>query len=131
MTVAEESILVNAPVAEVYRRWSRFEELPKFIKTMHDVRRIDDTHFSFCAANDGEQERRVAEVMFRNPERRLAWRTVANGVGLAVVSFEPHPSGATEITLKLRCAIKPFQSPNRATEYLREFKKLIETSASS
>ena len=127
MTVAEESIVVNAPVAEAYRRWLCFEELPKFIQQMRDVQRIDDTHFSFCAGNDHAEDRRIVEVMFRNPERRIAWRTISDGVGLGVVSFEPHPNGGTEITLKLRSAFTPFLSPERATEYLREFKKLVES----
>jgi uncharacterized membrane protein len=126
MAVAHESIIVNAPVAEVYRRWLCFEELPKFIKPLRDVQRIDDTHFSFRAADGSEEQRSIVEVMFRNPERRIAWRTIADGVGLGVVSFEPHPGGGTEITLKLRSAFTPFLSPERATEYLREFKKLVE-----
>src|SRR5437868_3497354 len=111
MNAAQETIVVNAPVAEVYERWLRFEELPQFIRPMQDVQRIDDTHFSFAIENEGKPERAVVEVMFRNPERRIAWRTISDSVGLGVVSFEPHPNGGTEVTLKLRSAFTPFLSP--------------------
>lgn len=127
MNAAQESIVVNAAVADVYQRWLSFEELPKFIKPLRDVQRIDDTHFSFRAADDDEEHRSIVEVMFRNPERRIAWRTISRGAGLGVISFEPHPEGGTEITLKLRSAFTPFLSPERAMEYLSEFKRLVES----
>ena len=34
MNAAEKSIVVNAPVAEVYERWLRFEELPQFLESL-------------------------------------------------------------------------------------------------
>jgi uncharacterized membrane protein len=126
MNAAEKSITVNAPVAEVYDRWLRFEELPKFIKSLGDVERIDDTHFSFSNIRDGKEQRGVIEVIRQIPERKIAWRTIADGVGLGVVSFEPLSDTATEITLKLRSVFDPSISGQSADEYLSNFKQLIE-----
>src|SRR3954470_5422748 len=86
MNAAEKSIIVNAPVAEVYERWLRFEELPKFIKSLGNVERIDDTHFSFSNRRDGKEQRGVIEIIRQIPERTVAWRTIADGVGLGVVA---------------------------------------------
>src|SRR5947209_8581030 len=118
--VAQESIVINAPAAELYEHWLRVEEFPKFIKTIRDVRRIDDTHFSFTAGSDGEAHESTLEIMFRNPARRIAWRIMSDGIGLGVVSFEPQPDGSTEVTLKLRSAFNPLLSSHRATEYLSD-----------
>jgi uncharacterized membrane protein len=126
MNVAEKSIIVNAPVAEVYERWLHFEELPKFIKSLGDVERIDSTHFSFRNIRDGKEQRGVIEVMRQIPERRIAWRTIADGVGLGVVSFEPLSDTVTEITLKLRSLFDPSISGQSAEEYLLNFKQSIE-----
>ena len=126
MNAARELIIVNAPVADVYQRWLSFEELPKFIKQLRDVQRIDDTHFSVRTIEGAKEHRRIIEVIFRNPERRIAWRTISNKVGIAVISFEPQPYGRTEITLKLRSDSTDFLLPDRAMEYLTEFKKLVE-----
>jgi uncharacterized membrane protein len=126
MNAAEKSIVVNAPVAEVYERWLHFEELPKFIKSLGDVERIDDTHFSFSNHRDGKEQRGVIEVMRQIPERRIAWRTIADGVGLGVVSFEPLSDTLTEITLKLRSLFDPSISGQSAEEYLLNFKQSIE-----
>ncbi len=126
MNAAEKSIVVNAPVAEVYERWLRFEELPKFINSLGSIERIDDTHFSFSNIRDGKEQRGVIEVMRQIPERRIAWRTIADGVGLGVVSFEPVSDTATEITLKLRSVFDPLISGQSAEEYLLNFKQLVE-----
>ena len=126
MNAAEKSITVNAPVAEVYERWLRFEEMPKFVKSLGNVERIDNTHFSFSNIRDGKEQRGVIEVIRQIPERSIAWRTIADGVGLGVVSFEPLSDTATEITLKLRSVFDPSLSGQSADEYLRNFKQLIE-----
>ena len=126
MNAAEKSIIVNAPVAEVYERWLRFEELPKFIKSLGSVQRIDDTHFSFSTLRDGKEQRGEIEVIRQIPERRIAWRTIADSVGLGVVSFEPRSDNATEITLKLRSVFNPSISAESADEYLLNFKQLVE-----
>jgi len=127
MNAAEKSILVNAPVAEAYERWLRFEELPKFIPSLGQVERIDDTHFSFCNLRDGKEQRGVIEVIRQIPGRQIAWRSIAEEVGLGVISFEPRSDDTTEITLKLRSLFDPSISAESADEYLLKFKALIES----
>jgi uncharacterized membrane protein len=127
MNVAQESIVVNAPAADLYERWLHFEDLPKFIKPMRDVRRVNDTHFTFTTGPKGENRENTLEIMFQNPGRRIAWRILSDGVGLGVVSFEPQSDGSTEVTLKLRSAFNPLLSSERATEYLGEFKRVVES----
>jgi uncharacterized membrane protein len=126
MNAAEKAIVVNAPVSEVYERWLRFEELPKFIKSLGNVERIDDTHFSFSSNRGDKEQNGVIEVIRQIPERKIAWRTIGDGVGLGVVSFEPLSDNVTEITLKLRSLFDPSISGQSAEEYLLNFKQSIE-----
>ena len=127
MNAAETSIVVNASVAQVYEQWLRFEDLPKFIKSLGEVQRIDDTHFSFSSFRDGKAQRGVIEVVRQIPERRIAWRTITEEIGLGVVSFEPRSDNVTEITLKLRSVFDPSISGQSADEYLLKFKGLVES----
>jgi uncharacterized membrane protein len=129
MNAAETSIVVNAPVAQVYEQWLRFEDIPKFIKSIDEVERIDDTRFSFISLRDGKEERGVIEIVQQIPERRIAWRTITEEVGLGVVLFEPRSDNATEITLKLRSIFDPSISGHSADEYLLKFKALVESQA--
>lgn len=129
MNAAETSIVVNASVAQVYEQWLRFEDLPKFIKSLGEVQRIDDTHFSFRSFRDGKEQHGVIEVVRQIPERRIAWRTITEEVGLGVVCFEPRSNHTTEITLKLRSIFDPSISGQSADEYLLKFKGLMENQA--
>ena len=131
MNAAETSIVINAPVAEVYQQWLRFEDLPKFIKSLGQVERIDDKRFSFSSLRNGKGQRGIIEVVRQIPERRIAWRTITDEVGLGVVSFEPRSNNVTEVTLKLRSIFDPSISSQNADEYLLAFKKLMENHALS
>lgn len=55
MNARRQSIVVHAPIAKVYERWSQFENFPKFIKPLREVRKIDDAHFSFTWLRDGKE----------------------------------------------------------------------------
>ena len=129
MNAAETSIVVNVSVAQVYEQWLRFEDLPKFIESLGEVQRIDDKHFSFRSLRDGKEEHGVIEVVRQIPERRIAWRTITEEVGLGVVCFEPRSNHTTEITLKLRSIFDPSISGQSADEYLLKFKGLMENQA--
>src|SRR5437763_13618229 len=104
-----------------------FRRSTKFIKSPGQVQRIDDTHFSFSSFRNGKEQRAESLRSSRQtPERRIAWRTIAEEVGLGVVCFEPRSNGATEITLKLHSIFDPSISGHRADAYLRKFKGLME-----
>jgi uncharacterized membrane protein len=57
MNAARQSVVVKAPIDEVYEQWSRVEDLPKFITPLRNVRRLDDARFSYTwNPNDNEQQ---------------------------------------------------------------------------
>src|SRR4029077_7296064 len=103
---AEGSIVVNAPVADVYERWLAFEDYPKFIKVIKRVRKLDENHFAATLAFNGKQYNATLEIMLRVPERRLAWRTLAthgaaDNFATGVVCFATPSDQSTCVTLKL------------------------------
>jgi uncharacterized membrane protein len=127
---AQGSIVVNAPVAAVYQRWLAFEDYPKFITAIKRVRKLDAHHFIATLAFSGKRYDAMLEIMLRVPERRLAWRTVANGhapdhLATGVVSFESSSDQTTRITLKLSSSFGGAVS-NRVDRYLHNFKRLVE-----
>src|ERR1700686_5071625 len=73
-----DSIVLNAPVADVYSYCSRFEELPRFITSLRDVQKIDETHFSFTSLLDREEQKTVLRIVLRVPERRIAWQAISD-----------------------------------------------------
>ena len=126
MNSAQQSVLVKAPISEVYEQWSRVENLPRFITPLRSVQRIDDTHFSYIWHPNGSEQQGVFQIVLRVPSRRIAWRSMSDGFMSGVVGFEPRSDQETEITLKIRSVFDPPSLSRRVEEYLRNFKRLVE-----
>jgi len=127
MNAARHLVVVKASVDRVYRQWSRLEDLPKFIPPLRDVRRIDDTHFSYSWHPDGSDQKGVFRIVLQIPGRRIAWRSMSDGFVSGVVSFEPRSQEETEVTLKIRSVFDPPSLSHRVEEYLGNFKRLVES----
>ena len=132
---AEGSIVVNAAVADVYERWLAFEDYPKFITAIKRVRKLDANHFVASLGFNGKQYETTLEIMLCVPERRLAWRTLADHhapdhFAAGVVSFASLSERSTCVTLKLTSSFGGAVS-SRVDKYLHNFKRLIEREASS
>jgi uncharacterized membrane protein len=126
MNAASHCVVVNAPVNRIYEQWSRIEDLPKFITPLREVRRIDDTRFSYTWNPNGGVQKGIFHIVLQIPGRRIAWRTMSNGFMSGVVSFEPRSDRETELTLKIRSIFDPQSLSRRVEEYLRNFKQLVE-----
>jgi uncharacterized membrane protein len=121
-----DSIVLNAPVAEVYACCSRFEELPRFITSLRHVQKIDETRFSFTSLLDGKEDTTVLQIVLRIPERRIAWQAMSDSFPRGVVLFEPLSNRTTEITIRLRSSIEPVTLAKVTREYLTNFKRVVE-----
>ena len=124
------SIVVKAPIANVYKRWLAFEDYPKFITAIKRVRKLDAYHFVASLGFNGKQYDTTLELMLCVPERRLAWRTLADHhapdhFAAGVVSFAPLSERSTSVTLKLTSSFGGAVS-SRVDKYLHNFKSLIE-----
>ena len=126
MNAAQQFVVVKAPLDRVYEQWSRIEDLPKFIPPLREVRRIDDTHFSYTWHPNGDEQQGLFHIVLQIPGRRIAWRTMSDGFMSGVVSFEPRSQEQTEVTLKIRSIFDPPSLSHRVEEYLRNFKQLVE-----
>ena len=126
INAAQQFVVVRAPIARVYEQWSRIEDLPRFITSLRQVRRIDDTHFSCVWHPNGEDKQGIFHIVLQIPGRRIAWRTISNDFMSGVVSFEPCSEQETEVTLKVRSIFDPPNLSRRLEEYLGNFKRLVE-----
>lgn len=127
---AEGSIAVKAPIADVYERWLEFEDYPKFITAIRCVRKLDANHFVASLGFNGKEYETTLELMLCIPERRLAWRTLADHrapdhFAAGVVSFASLSDQSTCVTLKLTSSFGGAVS-SRVEKYLHNFKRLVE-----
>jgi len=122
-----QSIVVNAPVAEVYCRCLKFEEFPRFISSIKKMEKINETRFACKSIINGQEVETVVTIMMRVPERRIAWQSVSDNLRVGVVSFVPLSRGATKVTVKVRSVLEP----TLLRSYLTNFKRFVEQEAAT
>src|ERR1700737_2651606 len=69
MNAAEGTIVVNAPVSDVYQRWLAFEDYPKFITVIKRVRKLDGNHFVALLRFHGKPYETMLEMILRVQDR--------------------------------------------------------------
>ena len=96
----EKSIEVRCPVRTVYNQWTQFEEFPKFMSGVKEVRQVDDTHQHWHAEVWGKDKEWDAEITEQVPDERISWKSVSgDAVNAGTVRFEPLGENRTRVRL--------------------------------
>ena len=130
MNADSGSIVVNAPVAEVYRRCLEFEKLPEFIDSIRRIDRTSPTRFSCIWAKNGLELTTNVEIIMRVPDRRIAWQAVSDDFRVGVVFLDSLVGGLTKLTMKVRSIVEPLRLTTSLDLYLSSFKRFVEAGRS-
>ena len=102
MEQIEKSIEVRCPVSTVYNQWTQFEEFPRFMAGVKEVKQIDDTHLHWHAEIWGKDKEWDAEIIEQVPDQRIAWRsTSGDAPNAGTVRFEPVAPDRTRVRLTM------------------------------
>ena len=101
MPTIEESVVVDVPVSTAYDQWTQFEEFPKYMDGVEEVKQIDDTHLHWVASIDGKREEWDAVITEQIPDDRIAWKATSGKDNAGVVTFHRLDDNRTKITLQL------------------------------
>jgi uncharacterized membrane protein len=101
MARLEQSVDVAAPVRTVYNQWTQFEEFPRFMEGVREVRQLDATHLHWVAEIAGKQREWDAEIAEQIPDERVAWMSTDGARNGGVVTFHRLAEGETRIMLQL------------------------------
>lgn len=97
----EKSKEVNAPLRAVYDQWTQFEEFPRFMEGIEEVRQLDDRRLFWRAKIWGHTAEWEAEIVEQVPDQRIAWRSLSGHPNAGAVSFSPAGEGRTRVTLTI------------------------------
>ena len=97
----EESIEVDVPVRTAYNQFTQFEDFPKFMQGVLEVRQLDDTHLQWRARIAGKEEIWQSEITFQIPDKRIAWRSTSGPPNAGAASFESLSADRTRVTLRM------------------------------
>jgi uncharacterized membrane protein len=138
----EKTLTINAPAEKLYGFWRDIENLPRFMRHLRSVQRLDDHRSHWVASSPaGVRVGWDAEILTDVENEHISWQSTehADVYNAGSVHFHPAPYGrGTEVKIVIRYTppagalgvafAKLFQEnpEQQIAEDLRRFKSLIE-----
>jgi uncharacterized membrane protein len=98
----KESIDVDVPLHSVYNQWTQFEDFPRFMDGVEEVRQTDDRHCHWTTKVAGARREFDTEIVDQLPDERISWRTVGGDVRqMGVVTFQRLDDAHTRVSLAM------------------------------
>jgi uncharacterized membrane protein len=100
----QKVINVNAPVEKVWALWSDYENFPRFMSHLKEVRRTGGGRSHWVAAGPAAVPVEWdAETTAWVPNELIAWRSVEGAAveNAGMVRFRPNQDGSTQVDIKL------------------------------
>lgn len=101
MSTIEKSIDVHVPVQVAYNQWTQFEEFPRFMEGIEEVKQLDEKRLHWRANVGGKEKQWDATITEQAPDQRIAWRNTTGSTNAGVVTFHHINDNTTRIMLQL------------------------------
>ncbi|HEX3204065.1 MAG TPA: SRPBCC family protein [Nitrospiraceae bacterium] len=101
MASIEKSVEVNVPVRTAYNQWTQFEDFPRFMQGVDQVKQLDDKRLHWKAQIAGKDKEWDAEIYEQIPDKRIAWRSIAGAPNNGIVTFQELSPTKTRLTLHM------------------------------
>jgi uncharacterized membrane protein len=101
MSKIEESIDVMVPVHTAYNQWTQFEQFPRFMEGVEEVRQLDNTKLHWRAKVAGKEREWDAKITEQKPDDRIAWESIDGAPNGGVVTFHTLEGDTTRVMLQL------------------------------
>ena len=136
MANIEQSIDVEVPVSKAYNQWTQFEEFPKFMEGVDEIRQLDDKHVHWTVSFGGTKHEWDAEITEQRPDERVAWKNVDGKDNAGVVTFHQIDDDRTRVMVQMDWAPEGVKEKlgaslgfdqRRIEGDLERFKELVES----
>jgi HSP20 family molecular chaperone IbpA len=106
MTKIEQSIEVNVPVRTAYDQLTRFEEYPRFMENVEEVRQLDDKHLHWHTRTSNLDMEWDAEITQQVPDRCIAWRNTSGPRYEGRIELQQTAEDRTRLKVTMECEPK-------------------------
>ena len=97
----EKKIEVDVPVTTAYNQWTQFEEFPRFMEGVNEVKQLDDTTLHWKAEIAGQTREWDAKITEQTPDQRIAWTDIGGATNAGVVTFHKIDDSTTKVMLQI------------------------------
>ncbi len=101
MSTVTQSIDVAVPVRTAYDQWTQFEEFPRFMEGVEEIRQLDATHTHWRTKIGGVEREFDATITEQHPDERVAWNSTSGPDHAGVVTFHKLSDAETRVTVQL------------------------------
>lgn len=101
MEYVEKTIEVDVPVRTAYNQWTQFEDFPKFMEGVKEVKQLDDQHLYWRASIAGKDEEWQADIDEQDPDQVVAWHSTSGAPNAGRVSFDKVLENRTRVTVRM------------------------------
>lgn len=98
MAVHEKSVIVDVPVHKVFNMWSNWEDFPKFMSHVKEVRMIDENKSHWRGEVSGIDEEWDAKTTKMIEDKVIGWESISGFDNKGEVRFD-RVDGRTRITV--------------------------------
>jgi uncharacterized membrane protein len=96
-----ESVDVAVPIRTAYNQWTQFEEFPRFMSGVREVRQLGDTMTHWIVEIGGVTREFDARITEQLPDERVAWTSVSGPRQGGVVTFHRIDPTHTRVTAQM------------------------------
>ena len=97
----KKSIEVDRPLSHVYNQWTQFEEFPRFMEGVKEIRQLDDQRLHWRADIGGKEKEWTARIIEQIPDDRIAWQSESGEYTSGQVDFAKLGPDRTRVTLEI------------------------------
>ncbi|MFF0169895.1 SRPBCC family protein [Streptomyces prasinus] len=76
MSTVKEAVDVEVPVHTAYNQWTQFEDFPKFMEGVEEVRQLDERRNHWKTSIGGARREFDTEIVDQLADDRITWRSV-------------------------------------------------------
>ncbi len=140
METISASIDVNVPVHVAFQRWTQFEDFPRFIPDLRQVRQLDDRHVFWRAQVLGVPLEWSPEITQQITDELVVWKSTRGPRSAGYVEFDSLSAKSTRVTPQVSfdtegvvptLADLANAAPERLYAELEHYKRYLEQQAGS
>ena len=95
------SIDVTAPLKAVYNQWTQFEDFPRFMEGVVEIRQQGPRTLFWRANVGGKDKHWEAEILEQVPDTRIVWESIDGTQNRGMIAFEALDTERTRVTLSI------------------------------
>ena len=101
MDRVKKSIEVDSAISRVYNQWTQFEEFPRFMEGVKEVKQLDEKRLHWAAEVAGKEKQWTARIVEQVPDSRISWVSESGEHTSGTVTFQSLEPNRTRVVCEM------------------------------